>query len=117
MQVTIYHNPRCAKSREALKLLKSRGIEPRVVEYLKTPPTRAELEQLLALLKLEPRALLRTKEAEYKQAGLDDPKLTKGAILAAIAKYPKLLERPIVVVGNKKAALGRSPENVLKILK
>jgi arsenate reductase len=116
MQVTIYHNPKCAKSRETLQLLKERGIEPRVVEYLKTPPNKTELEHLLALLDMEPRALLRTKEPEYKQAGLADPKLSRAAIVRAMLEHPKLIERPIVVVG-KKAALGRPPESVLKILK
>lgn len=116
MLVTIYHNPKCAKSRETLQLLKERGIEPRVVEYLKTPPTKTELEHLLALLGMEPRALLRAKEPEYKQAGLADPKLSRAALLRAMLEHPRLIERPIVVAG-KKAALGRPPENVLKILK
>ena len=116
MLVTIYHNPKCAKSRETLQLLKKRGFEPRVVEYLKTPPNKNELERLLALLGLEPRALLRTKEPEYKQAGLADPKLSRAAVVRAMVEHPKLIERPIVVAGNK-AVLGRPPENVLKILK
>jgi len=116
MLVTIYHNPKCAKSRATLQLLKKRGIEPRVVEYLKTPPSKAELEQLLGLLGMEPRALLRTKEPEYKQAGLADAKLSRAALVRAMHEHPKLIERPIVVAG-KKAALGRPPENVLKILK
>jgi arsenate reductase len=117
MPITIYHNPRCAKSRAALKLLRDRGLQPEVIEYLKTPPTRAELVALLRLLKLKPRQLLRTKEPEYKKAKLDDPQVADSAILAALVKYPKLMERPIVVVDNRKAALGRPPENVLKILK
>jgi arsenate reductase len=116
MQVTIYHNPKCAKSRATLKLLEARGIEPTIVEYLKTPPTKTELANLVKLLGIEPRALLRTKEPEYKQAGLDNPKLSASAILQAMAKHPKLIERPIVVAGEK-AALGRPPEDVLKILK
>jgi arsenate reductase (glutaredoxin) len=116
MQVTIYHNPKCAKSRETLKLLEARGIEPIIVEYLKNPPSKSELADLVKLLGIEPRALLRTKEPEYKQAGLDNPKLSDSAILQAMSKYPKLIERPIVVAG-KKAALGRPPEDVLKILK
>lgn len=116
MAVTIYHNPKCAKSREALRLLRSHGIEPQIVEYLQSPPSKAELERLLDLLGLEPRALLRTKEPEYRKAGLDDPKLTRAAIVRAMLEHPKLIERPIVVAGRK-AALGRPPENVLKILK
>jgi arsenate reductase len=116
MQVTIYHNPKCAKSRATLKLLEARGIEPNIIEYLKTPPSKTELAGLIKLLGIEPRALLRTKEPEYQQAGLANPKLSDSAILQAMIKHPKLMERPIVVAGNK-AALGRPPENVLRILK
>ena len=116
MRVTIYHNPKCAKSRATLKLLETHAIEPTIIEYLKTPPSKTELAKLAKLLGMEPRALLRTKEPEYKQAGLADPKLSDSAILQAMIKYPKLIERPIVVTGRK-AALGRPPENVLKILK
>jgi arsenate reductase len=116
MQVTIYHNPKCAKSRETLKLLETRGIKPNIIDYLKTPPSKSELAGLVKLLGIEPRALLRTKEPEYKQAGMADPKLSDTAILLAMTKHPKLMERPIVVAGSK-AALGRPPENVLKILK
>ncbi len=100
MPVTIYHNPKCAKSRATLQLLTARGLGPRVVEYLKTPPTRAELERLIGLLGVEPRALLRTREPEYKQAGLDDPKLANGAAIRAMVRYPKLIERPIVVANK-----------------
>ena len=117
MQVTIYHNPRCAKSRATLQLLEARGIEPVIVEYLKNPPSKTELAGLVKLLGIEPRALLRTKEPEYQQAGLANPKLSDAAILQAMIKHPKLIERPIVVAGKNKAALGRPPENVLKILK
>jgi arsenate reductase len=116
MQVTIYHNPKCAKSRETLKLLETRGIEPIIIEYLKIPPSKTELEELVKQLGIKPRDLLRTKEPEYLQAGLADPKLSDSAILQAMIKHPKLIERPIVMAG-KKAALGRPPENVLKILK
>ncbi len=115
MPVTIYHNPRCQKSRQTLALIEKHGIEPRIVEYLKHPPTVAELRILLHQLGLPARELLRQKEAEYKQAGLDNPALGDEAILKAMVKYPKLIERPIVVNG-KKAALGRPPNNVLKIL-
>lgn len=116
MQVTIYHNPKCAKSRETLKLLETRGIEPTIIEYLKTPPSKAELASLIKQLGIEPRDLLRTKEPDYKKAGLANMKLSDSAILQAMIKHPKLIERPIVVAG-KRAALGRPPENVLKILK
>ena len=113
--VAIYHNPRCTKSRQTLALLEDRGIQPRIVEYLVTPPTEAELKRLLKLLGISPRELLRTKEEEYKQAKLDKPDVTDAEIIRAMVKYPRLMERPIVVVGNK-AALGRPPENVLKII-
>ena len=115
MSVTIYHNPRCSKSRQTLALLEKRGIEPEIIEYLVTPPTEAELKQLLRLLGISPRELLRTKEEEYKQSKLDKPDVSDAEIIRAMIKYPRLMERPIVVAGNK-AALGRPPENVLKIL-
>jgi arsenate reductase len=113
--VTIYHNPRCTKSRQTLALLEQRGIKPKVIEYLVTPPTEAELKRLLKLLGISPRELLRTKEDEYKQAKLDRADVTDAEIIRAMLKYPRLIERPIVVSGNK-AALGRPPENVLKNL-
>jgi arsenate reductase (glutaredoxin) len=115
MSVTIYHNPRCSKSRQTLALLEQRGIKPKVIEYLVTPPTEAELKRLLKLLGLSPRELLRTKEDEYKQAKLDRADVTDAEIMRAMVRYPRLIERPIVVSGNK-AALGRPPENVLKII-
>jgi arsenate reductase len=115
MAVTIYHNPRCSKSRQTLELLESRGITPRVVEYLKTPPDRATLAALLRKLDLPPSALLRRKEAEFKALGLDQPDTTEEAMLEAMASHPKLIERPIVVYGRK-ARLGRPPEAVLEIL-
>jgi arsenate reductase len=115
MSVKIYHNPRCAKSRETLRLIETKGITPEIVEYLKTPPSESELKRLIALLGVEPRALLRIKEPEYKNAKLDRPGITDAEIIRAMVKHPKLIERPIVVKGGK-AALGRPPENVLKIL-
>jgi len=115
MSVTIYHNPRCTKSRQTLALLEKRGIKPKIIEYLVTPPTEGELKHLLKLLGISPRELLRTKEEEYKKAKLDKPDVTDADIIRAIAKYPRLMERPIVVAGNK-AALGRPPEKVLKII-
>ena len=113
--VTIYHNPRCTKSRQTLALLEQRGIQPKVIEYLVTPPTEAELKRLLKLLGIAPRELLRTKEHEYKQAKLDRADVTDAEIVRAMVKYPRLIERPIVVSSNK-AALGRPPESVLKII-
>lgn len=115
MSVTIYHNPRCSKSRQTLALLEQRGIKPKVIEYLATPPTESELRHLLKLLGMRPRDLLRRKEEEYIQAKLDNPDISDAEIIRALIKYPCLMERPIVVAGNK-AALGRPPESVLKIL-
>jgi len=114
-EVIIYHNPRCSKSRQTLELLRSRGLEPRIIEYLKTPPSPDELDRLLALLGLEPRGLMRTKEPEYRTLGLDDPGLPRQALIEAMHRHPKLIERPIVVA-NGRAALGRPPERVLEIL-
>jgi len=111
----IYHNPRCSKSRQTLQLLEERNLEPEVVEYLKTPPSREELEQILGMLGLEPRQLMRTKEAEYTDLGLDDPSLSRDQLLEAMVSNPKLIERPIVI-NNGKAAIGRPPETVLDIL-
>lgn len=113
--VTLYHNPRCGKSRSALELLRGRGIEPAVVEYLKTPPTAAELEAILDQLGIEPRDLMRKGEAAYKEAGLDNPALDRAALVAAMVANPILIERPIALA-NGKAAIGRPPENVLGIL-
>jgi len=113
MTVTIYHNPRCSKSRQTLALLAERGVNPTVVEYLKSPPSASELRRILALLGLAPRDLLRAKEAE--KAGLDDPALSDDALIAGMVGNPAVIERPIVVAGGK-AALGRPPERVLDIL-
>ncbi len=115
MSVMIYHNPRCSKSRQTLQLLQEQGVEPEVVEYLKTPPSKTRIKQLLKMLGLEPRQLMRTKEAEYKEQGLNDDSLTKEQLIDAMVETPKLIERPIVVNGDK-AAIGRPPEAVLEIL-
>lgn len=115
MAVQIYHNPRCSKSRQTLKLLEEQGVQTEVTEYLKTPPDEAELTRLLALLGMEPRELMRKKEPEYKAAGLDDSSLSRAALIRAMVEHPKLIERPIVV-SNGKAAIGRPPEKVLEIL-
>ncbi len=111
----IYHNPRCSKSRQTLQLLEERQLEAEVVEYLKNPPTASELEDILNMLGLEPRQLMRHKETEYLEQGLDDPSLSREQLIAAMVKTPKLIERPIVV-NNGKAAIGRPPEIVLDIL-
>lgn len=115
MSVVIYHNPRCSKSRETLQLLESRGIEPAVVEYLKEPPSKSSLKQLLKMLGMEPRQLMRRNEAEYEALGLDDPALTRDQLVEAMVSHPRLIERPIVVNGGR-AAIGRPPEQVLDIL-
>jgi arsenate reductase (glutaredoxin) len=115
MAVKIYHNPRCTKSRQTLQLLKDRGIEPEVNEYLKTPPSATELADILDKLDIEPCALMRKQEAEYKANGLDNSALDKQALINGMAANPILIERPIVIA-NGKAAIGRPPENVLGIL-
>lgn len=115
MKIVFYHNPRCSKSRAALQLLRERGIEPNIVEYLKTPPSYAELEDILTKLGLEPRELMRKQEKPYQRLGLDDQNLSRQALISAMVEHPILIERPIVVAG-KRAVVGRPPENVLKIL-
>jgi arsenate reductase (glutaredoxin) len=115
MSVKIYHNPRCTKSRQTLQLLKDRGIEPEVIEYLKTPPSSAELTDILDKLAMEPRELIRKQEAEYKVNGLDNKALDKQSLIDGMVANPILIERPIVIANNK-AAIGRPPENVLSIL-
>lgn len=113
--ITIWHNPRCSKSRGTLELLRARGIEPRVVDYQVNPPDAAEIEHALALLGMEPRDLLRKGEAVYAELGLDDNALTHAQLIDAMVAHPILIERPIVFA-NGKAAIGRPPENVLGIL-
>ena len=115
MAVTIYHNPRCSKSRQTLQLLQDRGIEPEIVEYLKTPPSVDEMDAVLAKLGIEPRALMRTKEAVWREAGMADEKLSRRQLIDLMVANPIVIERPIVVNGAR-AALGRPPESVLSIL-
>ena len=115
MRVTIYHNPKCTKSRQTLELLRSRDIEPVIVEYLKDPPDRTTLKKILRMLKMQPRDLMRKQEDIYKEAGLDRKNLSDDALISAMIKHPILIERPIVLA-NGKAAIGRPPENVLEIL-
>ena len=113
--IMIYHNPRCSKSRAALQLLQDRGIEPQIIEYLKTPPNAPRLKELLAMLDLSPRDLMRKGEEPYKNLGLRDTDLDDDALVAAMVDNPILIERPIVVAGGK-ARLGRPPEQVLELL-
>lgn len=111
----IFHNPRCSKSRQTLELLQQKGIEPEIIRYLETPPTEQELLHILDLMGCEPRQLMRTKESEYRELGLNAPELTWEELVKAMVNTPKLIERPIVLA-NGKAALGRPPEKVLDIL-
>ncbi len=114
MTVTIYHNPRCSKSRQTLALLEEKGVAPEIVLYLENPPTKATLKSLVKKLGLSSaRAMMRTKEAPYKDLSLADAAET--ALIDAMAENPILIERPIVVNGDK-AAIGRPPESVLAVL-
>ena len=115
MTVRIYHNPRCSKSRQTLQLLEEQSVTPEVVEYLKTPPDAKALAELLDLLGMEPRELMRRKEKEYKESGADNPELSREELIELMVSHPKLIERPIVV-SNGKAAIGRPPAQVLEIL-
>lgn len=111
--ITIYHNPRCSKSRATLELIQERA--PVIVEYLKTPPTTRELSDILNMLSMEPRDLMRKGEAAYKELHLDDESLSRDALIQAMVEHPILIERPIVIA-NGKAKIGRPPESVLEIL-
>ncbi|MBK8174999.1 MAG: arsenate reductase (glutaredoxin) [Rhodospirillales bacterium] len=113
VSATIYHNPRCSKSRATLTLLRERGIEPRIVAYLTNPPERDKFRQILMMLGMRPRELLR--KAEAKAAGLDDSALDDEALIEGMLAHPEVIERPIVVI-NGAARLGRPPERVLEIL-
>lgn len=115
MTVTILHNPRCSKSRQALALLNDKGVEPKIVEYLESPPSAEELKAILEKLGLGPRDIIRKGEKIFKQLELGDASLSDTALITAMVEHPILIERPIVVNGEK-AALGRPPENVLNIL-
>ena len=115
MTVTIYHNPRCSKSRQTLQLLIENGIEPEIIDYLKSPPSQSELDDILKMLAMEPRDLIRKQEKEYKIARLDNPGLSRKDLITAMIKHPILIERPIVIA-NHKAVIGRPPENVLDII-
>ena len=115
MTVRIYHNPRCSKSRQTLNILEERSASPEVIEYLKTPPDEETLTGLLDMLGLEPRELMRKKEKEYKESGADNTDLSREQLVALMVRYPKLIERPIVV-SKGRAVIGRPPESVLDIL-
>ncbi len=115
MQVTLYHNPRCSKSRAALELLEKKKLDFKVIEYLKHPPSPKQLDRILSLLEMEPRELIRKNEAPYRELDLDDETLSRDALIAAISAHPILMQRPIVLA-NGKAAVGRPPEQILSIL-
>ena len=116
MTITIWHNPRCTKSRETLALLEKKGVTPAIREYLKQPPSKAEVEKLIDMVGGEPGELIRDGEAEFKALKKKKAEMSKADIAKAIAAHPILLQRPIVVAG-KKAAIGRPPEAVLPLLK
>lgn len=115
MDIVIYHNPRCSKSRQTLELLQNNGVEPNIVEYLATPPTHQQLDSILRGLNMEPRDLMRKNESEYKDNGIDKPDLSRDQLIEAMIAHPKLIERPIVVAGDQ-IVIGRPPEAVLTIL-
>jgi arsenate reductase len=115
MTVTIFHNPRCTKSRATLRLLEQRGLKPKIVDYLKTPPSTAELKAILKKLGLKPRELMRKGEPRYAELGLKQRALNDDQLIALMAANPILIERPIVVSGGK-VAIGRPPEKVLEVL-
>jgi arsenate reductase len=113
--VSIYHNPRCSKSRETLALLNDKGIKPEIIEYLKTPPSISELTHILSQLAITPRQLLRKNESIYKELNLKNTELTDEFLIHTMCENPKLIERPIVI-NNNSARLGRPPESVLDII-
>lgn len=115
MEITLYHNPRCSKSRLALELLKENSVDVNVVEYLKTPPTHQQLDSILRGLDISPRELIRKSQAEYKELNLDNEDLSRDQLIDAMIKNPILIERPILVAGDE-IAIGRPPENILSIL-
>lgn len=115
-EITIWHNPRCSKSRQTMQLLTDAGIQPKIIEYLKTPPEASEIKRVLDILDIAPRDLMRVKEAPYKENGLGDAGVSDDALIAAMAEHPILIERPVVIKGDQ-AVVGRPPENVQALLK
>lgn len=115
MEIVIYHNPRCSKSRETLALLRQQGIEPTIIEYLQTPPNHQQLDSILRGLDMEPRALMRKNEDEYQELQLASESLSRDQLIESMINHPRLIERPIVVAGDQ-IAIGRPPESVLTIL-
>ncbi len=115
MTVTIYHNPRCSKSRQTLELIKAKNISPIIIEYLKSNLTASEIKHILKCLDSSARVIIRSSEAAYKQLNLDDDTLSEQTLINAIAGHPELLQRPIVLNGDI-AVVGRPPEKILEIL-
>ena len=114
-EITIYHNPKCNKSRKALEIIKSKNIEPTIILYLTNKLSKTEVENLLSKLGLSIREILRTEEDEYKNNNLKKENLTDDKLIDFLIKFPKLLQRPIVIK-NSKAVIGRPPENILNLL-
>ncbi len=115
MKIIIYHNPRCSKSRQTLALIEENGYTPTIVEYLKTPPTHQQLDSLLRGLEMEPRDLMRKGETEYGELNISNSDFSRDQLIDMMIEHPKLIERPLVVVGDA-IAIGRPPESVLTIL-
>lgn len=114
-KLVMYHNPKCSKSRETLQILEDRQCKPEIIEYLEEPPSVRELKRIIEMLGVSAREILRTTESVYKDAELDDDSLSEDEIIEAICEYPALLQRPIVIVGDK-AVIGRPPVKVLDII-
>jgi len=114
-EIEIWHNPRCSKSRAALELLNAKGFAPRVVAYLEDPPTSERLDQVLAMLGMQPRELMRKSEPPYRELGLDNASLDRATLIRAMVEHPILIERPIVIA-NGRAVVGRPPERVVEVL-
>lgn len=115
MEITVYHNPRCSKSRRALALLVENGIEPKIIDYINNPPDAETIRKLALTLGVPVREMLRTGEAEYRDLNLDDRQLSDDQLCAAMAAHPRLIQRPIAVRGTR-ARIGRPPETVLELL-
>lgn len=115
MAITIYHNPRCSKSRQTLQILRDNGIEPEIIEYLRHPPTASELRDILVRLEMKPIDLVRKEEAIFEKMGLQAAKMTDEALIGFMTEHPEVIQRPIVIRGQR-AIIGRPPENALDLL-
>jgi arsenate reductase len=111
----IYHNPRCSKSRQTLDIIQQQGYQPEIIKYLESPPSVSELKKILSLLKIQPRELMRENEKDYKENNMRNPSLSTSQLIDLMHKFPKVIERPIVL-NKSKAVIGRPPESVLSIL-